>query len=101
MKMLDLSNYDDRQFFYRSANWRYVREQKLEKNPVCEKCYADGIITAATDVHHIIDIDIDPSWDNAMNISGLQSLCHSCHSKITNSRKKPKVWQPYKLKFKI
>jgi 5-methylcytosine-specific restriction endonuclease McrA len=48
-------------------------------------------------VHHIKDIDDDPTLENALNYDNLMSLCKSCHSTITGHKEKP-VWKPFNLK---
>jgi 5-methylcytosine-specific restriction endonuclease McrA len=54
--------------------WWRLRKLKLASNPYCEVC---GLL--ATEVHHIIPRQQDPSktyqWDN------LQSICSLCHKK--------------------
>jgi hypothetical protein len=59
---------------YNSKRWRLTRLRKLSLNPICERC--DRAL--ATDVHHVYGVEHDP-WA----LDGLQSLCHSCHSKIS------------------
>ena len=61
---------------YRSKRWQVTRNTVLSEHPFCP-C---GRI--AEHVHHIKDIaDGGLPWD----LSNLQALCASCHSKITRS----------------
>jgi 5-methylcytosine-specific restriction endonuclease McrA len=62
---------------YNSKRWQITRSRYLFANPLCARC---GDV--ATDVHHKVDIQAggDP-WD----MSGLEALCHSCHSRITRA----------------
>lgn len=56
-----------------------LRLMVLRAEPLCRDCLGRGRTTAATDVDHII-----PLRDGGTNeLSNLQPLCHSCHSKIT------------------
>lgn len=60
-----------------NSHWRKIRAAKLNVNPLCELCQQQGRVEVATDVHHL-----DGNPEN-MSDNNLQSLCHSCHSKIT------------------
>lgn len=68
------------QAFYESPEWRKLRVLHLKRNPLCEKCFADGKITAAVIVDHKVGIK-----DGGGRLDGenLQSLCRSCHNKKT------------------
>ncbi len=66
---------------YDSARWKRRREKQLKKQPLCEECLKQGIITIAAIADHIED----HKGDLAKFFQGkLQSLCPSCHSKKTN-----------------
>lgn len=63
------------------GRWQRLRLMFLRSSPLCVACEAEGRVTAATDVHHLIarrDGGGD-DWDN------LQALCHSCHSRVTGA----------------
>lgn len=66
---------------YNSRAWKNLRAAHLRHFPLCAECLKRGIVTAATDVDHIIPHRGDPSlmW----NPNNLQSLCHACHSRKT------------------
>lgn len=53
----------------------------LRSSPLCLDCAAQGLTTAATEVHHII-AKRDGGTDSEDN---LMALCKSCHSKRTNA----------------
>ncbi|WCB45049.1 HNH endonuclease [Nitratidesulfovibrio vulgaris] len=63
---------------YGSA-WRALRAQVLREEPLCRACAAQGRITAATDVDHIVSRAQGGTDDRA----NLQPLCHACHSRKT------------------
>ena len=57
----------------------------MQSNPICENCFAAGIITPGTEVHHIKPIDTGANDTErtrlAYNAGNLQTLCHACHVK--------------------
>ena len=59
--------------------WQKAREQHLQANPLCVMCRADGRVTEATVVDHIVAHRGDQSvfWDR----DNWQSLCATHHSK--------------------
>lgn len=73
--------------FYDARLWRGtdnrqgLRDVKLQQNPLCEDCEANGKTVAAHDVDHVIPIADRP--DLRADINNLRSLCKSCHSKKT------------------
>ena len=60
--------------------WRLLSERKRTESPLCEVCQKDGMVTPATEVHHIVPIARAPQlrlvWSN------LVSVCKACHEKI-------------------
>lgn len=65
--------------FFKSKEWRAVRQQVLEAEPLCRRCLAKGIYKVATCVDHVIprsQIDRD-AW---LDIDNLQPLDVSCHN---------------------
>jgi 5-methylcytosine-specific restriction enzyme A len=61
--------------------WRKAREVFLRSNPLCKACMLSNLVTAATDVDHVIPHkgDMGLFWDQA----NWQPLCHACHSRKT------------------
>jgi 5-methylcytosine-specific restriction protein A len=60
------------------VTWRRLRLMQLRKEPLCRMCKADGRITPAVMVDHIIPIEgrDDP---RRLDEDNLQSLCRTCH----------------------
>jgi len=62
------------------SQWVKVRRAQLTEHPLCHDCEAQGIVTAATMVHHK---DENPR----NNLQGnLVSLCNACHEKRHGNR---------------
>jgi len=57
--------------------WRKLSEHYRVRNPLCEDCDAKGMTTPATEVHHIVSIQEDPS--KRLDINNLVALCTRCH----------------------
>ncbi|MBM6577133.1 HNH endonuclease [Microvirga sp. SRT01] len=57
------------------ANWRKLRNRRLDAEPLCRHCTANGHVTPAVEVDHIIPKALGGKdvWDNT------QSLCVPCH----------------------
>lgn len=66
--------------FYASAAWKKARATKLALDPLCEVCRKQGQLRAASHVHHLVEIRAD--WDLRLEMGNLESLCHSCHSRL-------------------
>lgn len=64
---------------YGSSRWQSVRRQYREEHPLCEACLRDGIITAATLVHHKIEI---ADGGDPFDPENLESLCQACHNRV-------------------
>ncbi|WP_398577353.1 HNH endonuclease [Staphylococcus sp. IVB6181] len=86
--MSEYSDYIDRRDenrkFYMRAKWRKTREQVLKRDHYeCVHCKAEGKLTInqhqSLEVDHIIPLEERP--DLAYDLSNLQSLCNSCHSR--------------------
>lgn len=66
--------------FYNSTKWKKKRAKILRRDKYqCQRCKRYGKLTEATMVHHIIEIEEDPSL--ALVDSNLVSLCKACHEK--------------------
>ena len=64
--------------FYNSQLWRNFRKHFIQNNPLCIECEKIGVIKAANVVDHITPIN---EGGNKLDVTNLQSLCHSHHNK--------------------
>lgn len=72
---------------YTTAAWRRLRAAKLATKPVCEVCEMRGRTVLADAVDHIIAIAKGgPAFPP---LTGLMSMCLSCHSYKTNHEDRP------------
>ena len=65
------------------ANWRKLRKMKLNQDPICEDPF--GLHKEHSELMQSNEVDhITPLKDGGTNeMTNLQSLCKSCHSKKT------------------
>ena len=67
------------------SQWRKLRNMMLAAHPLCKDCQAQGRISAATEVHHIIPVEKGRTPGEmqrlAYSVHNLVSLCHHCHIK--------------------
>ena len=63
---------------YHCRRWRKARLAFLAKNPLCVACEAEGKVTVATVVDHVVPHrgDLGLFWD----VGNWSSLCARCHS---------------------
>ena len=62
------------------SQWQRVRAIKLAEQPLCEDCLAEGVITLATEVHHV---DKGAAAQGMHDVARLLSLCKKHHSMRT------------------
>jgi len=63
-------------------NWRKLRDYFITEFPLCAHCKKEGVVSAATEVDHIIPI---AEGGERLDQYNLQSLCKPCHSRKTLS----------------
>lgn len=80
-----MSRNKDYQRLLNSKRWKELRAWKLQQNPLCEMCQAEGYVRAAVDVHHIIPVEsahtLQEMEQLAFDPSNLKALCIPCHVK--------------------
>ena len=67
--------------------WKMLRAEVFRRaNGLCERCKAEGFITAGVDVHHIRPVEQAKSVQEmerlAYNPANCQLLCIECHIKV-------------------
>jgi 5-methylcytosine-specific restriction enzyme A len=65
--------------FYNSVAWSKCRQIKLSRDPWCEKCLQQHVLTPASIVHHVKPITEFPEL--RLDIDNMESNCASCHSR--------------------
>ncbi len=69
-----------------SSRWVKLRRSVLSGEPLCRRCKAQGFITLAVELHHIIPVEegltIADKERLMFNPSNLMPLCHRCHVDI-------------------
>lgn len=62
--------------WYWTARWRRIAKAQLAAEPLCRRCLASGIVTAATVAHHVVPHRGDPElfWSGE-----LESICKPHH----------------------
>lgn len=78
----------ERHKFYHTARWQRARNLFISRNPLCCMCLAEGRITQATLVDHIIEIQDGGALTNPSN---LQSLCAYHHALKTKAEREKRV----------
>ena len=63
--------------FYSNRRWVRARAFHLAEEPLCRMCAAEGTVTSATVVDHIVPRAVAP--DRAFDGANLQSLCKRHH----------------------
>ena len=73
---------------YNTRRWRTMRLEKLRRDPLCEECLKNGVITSGIEVHHIVPISTASSIKGKQKLgfdkNNLQTLCKVCHKKKHN-----------------
>ena len=69
-----------------TTRWLRLRKAVLSEHPICQRCEAEGRITAATEVHHIHPVEeAFSSMERRQRMydpKNLMAVCHDCHVKI-------------------
>ena len=66
--------------FYKSRYWKKKRAEILDRdNYECQVCRAEGKVSPANTVHHIIPLEQRP--DLVLDDDNLLSICAGCHNR--------------------
>lgn len=88
--------------FYHSPQWLHNRKAYMERvvdTPyglipplMCERCYANGKLTPAKVVHHVIHLTPENIGDPNISLSfdNFQRLCQDCHAAVHSGQEKPR-----------
>jgi len=72
--------------FYNDRRWRRARLEFLAQHPLCRYCEADGRITPAAIVDHVVPIAKAP--DLAWNPANWQPLCKTHHDSMKQGQER-------------
>ena len=64
--------------FYNSKEWRMLKDKKLQDEQY--RCEYDKCNKLATEVHHIIPIQIEAGWNRRLDYDNLMCLCVEHHN---------------------
>lgn len=69
-----------------SKRWKQLRQWKIQRNPKCELCEAEGKIVSMVDVHHKVPVEsahtLAEMEQLCYNPDNLLSVCIPCHIKL-------------------
>ncbi len=69
-----------------TGRWRKLRRSVLTAHPLCERCYDEGYITPASEVHHRRPVEYGVDYAEKHRLmydpGNLCALCHDCHVKV-------------------
>ena len=69
-----------------SQRWRNLRNRKIAKQPLCERCVEKQRTTLASEVHHIKPVETGTTYQQMhflmFNFDNLMSVCKSCHVEL-------------------
>lgn len=73
----------DYQQLINSTKWLRLRREVLTRHPLCQRCEAEGKLTAATEVHHVRPVEEAITYADKQqrmyDPHNLRALCHDCH----------------------
>lgn len=80
---------DMRSKYYASSTWRKMREgYMMQHNYLCEICDRHGVVSPATQCHHIISPFTEENTDYYFyNANNLMCLCDKCHGELHGNKK--------------
>lgn len=69
-----------------AARWLRLRKDTLTAHPLCQRCGRQGLLTPATEVHHIKPVEEALTraerTRRMYDPHNLLALCHACHVQV-------------------
>lgn len=69
--------------YIHTTQWLRLRKMILSEHPVCQACEEKGVLSPATEVHHITPVEYALSAADTRRLMfdphNLRALCHDCH----------------------
>lgn len=76
---------DDYRKLIHTERWLLLRRVVLSAYPLCQDCQDRGLITPATEVHHLSPVEEAINYADKVqrmyDRSNLRALCHDCHTR--------------------
>ena len=66
-----MSRDKDYQRLLNSKQWKRLRQWQLQREPLCEICKLEGIVTSAIDVHHKVPVESAHNLDDMARTFGI------------------------------
>jgi 5-methylcytosine-specific restriction endonuclease McrA len=66
--------------FYNGRRWRKLSTLYRAQHPTCIVCEGEGVVTPATQVHHVKEVSTHPAL--AYDWNNLNALCTRCHNRM-------------------
>ena len=87
-----MSRNKDYQRLLNSKRWKELRQWKLERDPLCEQCKAEGYVSASVDIHHVRPVEeahsLKEMEELCFNPLNLMAVCIPCHVRIHKAMRK-------------
>lgn len=81
-----MSRRKDYQALLNSKRWKSLRVAYLREHPLCERCFKEGRVTSAIDVHHkkpVEDVTVRQAMESrCFDWTNLEALCIPCHLQV-------------------
>lgn len=78
-----------RQKIYNDKRWHYLRDQHIQREPLCQVCQTEGRVKLAEEVHHLHPFPLGKTDAEkralAFDANNLISLCKHCHWRCHHS----------------
>lgn len=69
-----------------TTRWLRLRKEVLNAHPMCQMCAAEGRLSVATEVHHIVPCETAMNTREMATLMfdphNVIALCHNCHVQV-------------------